>query len=117
MAVGAVRSKAFTLSAAVGSASVLLDRGYQTVYIQVPTMASGTNFDVSVSREGTTYYQLRKEAGNTLTVQAWTFSIASTAMANGAMVPVPGGFLGYKLQATDSNPAAAGGFYIVYFEA
>jgi hypothetical protein len=113
MSLGVIKPTLLTLSAAVGSASVTMARAYDRVYLQVPTMASSSALDVYVSADGSSYYQFRKEAPNTSTVQNHSFIVAASCLANGSVVPLPGGFKGYKLVATDSNPTAAGSFYIV----
>ncbi len=96
-----------TMASAVVSASGDLQRTYQRVYLQIPTMASVTALDLYASVDGSSYYQIRKEVVNTASVQATSFVVPSSAAANGALMPVPGGFQYYKIIATDSAPTAA----------
>lgn len=110
MAVTAGFSKgfSFTMSAAVGSATVDVGQGYSRVYLQISTFSSASALDVYGSADGgTTYYQLRHMAVASASSQTPTFIVASSAMVNGAMVPIPAGFAQYKIKATDSNPTAA----------
>jgi hypothetical protein len=94
------------MSAGVASASGDLQRTYQRVYLQIPTMASVTALDLYASLDGSSYYQIRKEIVNTASVQATSFVVPSSATVNGSLMPVPGGFQYYKILATDSAPAA-----------
>jgi hypothetical protein len=102
------------MSAAVGSAAVNVFEGYDRAYLQVPTFASATDLDVYASADGgTTYYQLRHMAIASASSQTPTFIVASSAMANGAMVPIPPGFANYRFKATDSNPSGAIAFTLL----
>lgn len=102
-----------TMAAATGSFSVNVGMGFSKTYLQMPSMASSTAFDLYASADGTNYYQVRKENPNTTTVQAWSFIVAASANANGGIVPLPAGLQYYKFLATDSNPAGALGFNII----
>lgn len=104
----------FTMAAATGSAVVNVGEGFQRAYLQVSTLSSASALDVYASADGgTTYYQIRHMAVASATSQSPTFIVASSAMANGAMVPVPAGFQFYKVACTDSNPSAALGFTLL----
>ena len=96
-----------TMAAAGSTASGDLQRTYQKVYVQIPTMTSVTALDIYASVDGSSYYQIRKEVVNTASVQASSFIVPSSAAANGSLMPIPGGFQFYKVVATDSAPAAA----------
>lgn len=110
---GLSKAYSFTMSAAVGSASVLLGRSFAKVYLQIPTMASASALDVYASPDGTqTYYQLRHSPIASTTTQTWSYTIAQSAPVNGALVPIPGGFQAYKIVA-ESIPAAALGFQVI----
>ncbi len=101
-----------TMAAAVGSVTVDLGGNWERVFLSIPSMVSASALDVYVAvTTDQTYYQLRKEIPNTTTVQCWSFVVS--AIANGAVVPLPAGFRYMKLIATDSAPAAAIGFKIM----
>jgi hypothetical protein len=111
---GLFKAYSFTMGAAAGSASIDVSRAFSKVYLQVPTFASTTALDVYASPDGIqTYYQLSKEVPNTTTVQAWSFTIAASAMAGGRLVPLPAGVRFYKIIAADSAPAGALGFQML----
>lgn len=104
----------FTMSAGIGSAAVNVVEGFERAYLQVSTLSSATALDIYASADGgTTYYQVRHMAVASASSQSPTFIVASTAMANGAMVPIPAGFQYYKVACTDSNPSAALGFTLL----
>lgn len=105
--------KQVTMASATGSFTVDMGMAFSKVYIVLPTMASSTAIDLLASTDGTSYYQVRKEAGNTTTVQAWTFIVAATGAANGGIVPLAAGFRFYKFICTDSAPTAATVFNII----
>jgi hypothetical protein len=90
-----------------------LGRAFSKVYLQIPTMSSNSALDVYASVDGSSFYQIRKEAVSTSTVQAHSYIVAASAAANGGIVPLPGGFRYYKIQATDSAPTAATTFKII----
>jgi hypothetical protein len=96
------------MAATAGSATVTLSEGYQRCYLQISSFTSTTNMDVYASIDnGTTYYQLRHMQVATASSQSPSFIIASTAMVNGSIVPIPPGFLNYKVVCIDSIPTAA----------
>lgn len=101
---------------ASADSQVIADLGgyWDKVHLEIPTMASVSALDVYVATDSTqTYYQLGKEVPNTTTVQAWSFTIAASAAANGRTVPFPSGFRYVKLKAADSAPSAAVGFKFI----
>lgn len=103
-----------TMGALAGSATVTLGRAFAKVYVEVASLVSVTGLDVYVARaSGGTYYQLSKEVPNTTTVQSWSFTVASSAMANGRTVAIPAGFQFYKFIAADSAPTAAYAFNVI----
>ena len=104
----------FTMAAATGSAVVNVIEGFERAYLQVSTLSSASAMDIYASADGgSTYYQLRHMAVASASSQSPTFIVASTAMANGAMVPIPAGFQYYKVACTDSNPAGALAFTLL----
>lgn len=103
-----------TMPSATGSLTVDLEGYWERVYVQVNSMASSSALDVYVATEpSTTYYQLRKEVPNTTTVQAWSFVVAASAVANGGVIPIPNSFRYVKFIATDSAPSGAIGFKFI----
>jgi hypothetical protein len=114
MGYGAYFYQAKTMASADSVVSFFdLGRAFSKVYLQIPTMASNSAFDVYASTDATSFYQVRKEIPNTTTAQAWTFTIGASAAANGSIVPMPGGFRFYKIVATDSAPTAATTFKMI----
>ena len=103
-----------TATMAAAGTTAVFDCGgaFAKVYLQVPSFSSSTALDVKGAVSGTTFYQIRRETGNTATAGA-TFIVAATAMANGGIVPLPAGFPYYQIVATDSAPAAALTFKII----
>lgn len=105
---------AVTMASAAGSATVTLGQAFAKVYVEIASLASATGLDVYAARvAGGTYYQVTKEVPNTTTVQAWSFTVAASAMNNGRIVPIPAGFKYYKFIAADSAPTAAYAFNVI----
>ena len=94
---------------------------FANVYLEVPTMASGTAIDVYVASDvmptdpvvQPAFKQLMLKVPATATAQFNTYIVAASLSANGSTVPLVGGFRYYKLKATDSAPTAATTFKIV----
>jgi hypothetical protein len=111
---GFSKGYAVTMASATGSAVIAVGEGFQRVYLQIATCASVSALDVYGSSDlGTTYYQLRHMAIASASSQTPTFIVASSAMVNGAMVPVPPGFTHYKIKCTDSNPSMSLGLSLL----
>lgn len=111
---GFSKGYAVTMPSATGSATFNVLEGFQRAYLQIATCASVSALDVYGSSDGgTTYYQLRHMAVASASSQTPTFIVASSAMANGAMVPIPPGFQYYSVKCTDSNPSMALAFSIL----
>lgn len=113
MAYTPVRTFVKTMASADSVAVFDTAEPWQQVYLQVPTMASNTAIDIYAGADSSNFYQVRQQVGNTTTVQAWSFVVAASAGANGAIVPIPGGFQFYKIKATDSAPTAATVFKLI----
>lgn len=113
MAIGEAKAFLMNMAATAGSATVDLTRAFDRVYLQVPTMPSSTAMDLYGSVDGSTYYQIRRDQVLTSTIQSYTFTIAASYAANGAIVPISPGFRYYKVIATDSAPTSTIGFYVV----
>ena len=111
---GFSKGYAVTMASATGSAVVSTGDGFQRVYLQIATCASVSAIDVYGSSDGgVTHYQLRHMAVASASSQSPTFIVASSAMANGAMVPIPAGFSSYKITCTDSNPSMSLGLSLL----
>lgn len=86
---------AFTLtSGSTLSSDFVLDRAYKNVYLEVPTMASGSLF-VQVALTATdTYRRVTEPIPN----QDTDFAIDSASTQR--LVQIPGGFQAYKLESS-----------------
>ena len=91
--------KIFTVTATSGALSSTvadLAQGWNRIYLEVPTMASGDLF-LLASSDNSTFRRVMKEQANTATVHM-SFTILSAVSQR--MVPIPPGFQYYKVEST-----------------
>lgn len=69
---------------------------FRNVYLEIPTMASGSDFYVQGSSDGAAFKRVMHPVVNTSSIQIQTFVIGSAA--TGKMVPVPAGFRYMKVE-------------------
>lgn len=85
------------LASAATSVTINVQAAYRTVYLQIPTFASGGTHYVNGSlNEGTTYYKFYQDF--TASGAATVFQIAQTASQ--ALIPVQAGVQYYKIENT-----------------
>jgi len=102
----------FTKDVASGvtlTSSFDLGRGFRRVYLEVPTMASGSLY-VQASSDDSTFRRVMIDNGNTSTVQQ-TFVVDSSVTAR--MVPIPAGFRYYKIENTSGATDTTTTFNII----
>lgn len=103
MGFGLYKQISVTYATGAVSFTVNLTRPWRNVYLECATNSSGSAMDVYAANAAAgTYKQIRMPAANTASSQSPSFIIAATAMAGGAMVPIPAGFQYYKVLMTDS---------------
>lgn len=87
------------------SSWVTLNVAYARVFLEVPTMTSGSDIMVVASFDGSKVCRLMGEVPATSSVQVNTFTIAS-AITGGRMVPLPLGSFKYMGVELVSAPTA-----------
>lgn len=85
-------------SGALSSTTIDLGRAFRNVYLEVPTMASGSLYLMGGTASGGTYRRIMNVQANTSTVTHSTFTVDS--LTTGKMVPVPSGFQFMKVEST-----------------
>lgn len=88
-----VYSQQLTSGVTTPTTGVDLGRAYASVYLQIPTMPSGS-LQIKASADDVTYFNVFNGAVNTATVATF---IINSAVTN-AIVPIPPGFRYYKVQ-------------------
>lgn len=96
-------------SGALSSTSADLTRSFKQVYLEIPTMASGSLF-ILASADGSTYRRVMIDNGNTSTVHA-TFTVNSSITQR--IVPIPPGFRFYKVESTSGATDVVTQFNII----
>lgn len=88
-----------------------LGRAFQNVYLEIPTMASGTDFYIQGSSDGTTFRRLMHPAANSSSVQVHTFVIGSAA--TNRMVPIPNAFRYFRVELSTAMTDTVSVFKII----
>jgi hypothetical protein len=73
-------------------------RAFQKVYLEIPSLTSGTDFYLQASSDGSTFRRLMQPVVNTSSVQVQTFVIGSAA--TNRIVEVPAGHRYMKVEVT-----------------
>lgn len=84
-------------SGALSSTVADLGRAWKTIYLEVPTMPSGS-VRILASSDNSTFRRLMMDVVNTTSVQINTMTIDSIATQR--MVPIPGGYRYAKVEST-----------------
>lgn len=84
--------------------SIDLKQIWKEIYLEVPTMASASDFYIQGSTDDSTFRRIMQPVPVTTSVQAYDFRIASTV--TNRMIPIPANFQFYKIEASTANTAA-----------
>lgn len=103
-----VYSTVIASGATVGSA-ITMGRSFSRVYLQIPTLPSGTLY-IQGSADGSTFRRITKDQGNTATVHV-DFSIDSSVSLK--IVPIPNGMFAYKVELSTLSTNTAHTFKII----
>ena len=83
-------------SGATSSSGYDFGRAFQNVYLEIPSMASGSDFYIQGSSDGTTFRRVMHPPVASSSIQVQTFVIGSAA--TGRIVQVPAGFRYMKVE-------------------
>ena len=87
------------------SSDVNFETEYLSAYLEIPTMTSATRLFLEGSSDGTNFYQVFEPPINSATVSCNRFAITTTAVDNGALVPIP---IGWKYARVEIQSTTCG---------
>lgn len=110
MAFSPVKVFAVTMtSGATFSNSADLGTSFNRMYLQIPTMASGS-LHVNGSVDNSNFFRIMRDQGNTTTVHS-TFVIDSSVTQR--IVPIPGGIRYMRVESTSGCTDVVSTLYII----